>query len=212
MGYDSMTSSRERKILLDEPAPGQDMVYDGAANMTSIAYLMDKQKERHTNGSSWVTPQNYSTPFKSKTPRPFQHNKFPITAQANKFPILGPGQYNLPVGEKESQHLFSASVSWQSRGRAGRSASPSTRVGDRRSSRARLVASGWRRRSAGVARWTPCRRTFSLSNLTFARRTRFATTFAASSRCARSTGTPSRRADDRAPCPASECAVRPQWC
>ena len=119
MGYDSMTSSRERKILLDEPAPGQDMVYDGAANMTSIAYLMDKQKERHTNGSSWVTPQNYSTPFKSKTPRPFQHNKFPITAQANKFPILGPGQYNLPVGEKESQHLFSASVSWQSRGRAG---------------------------------------------------------------------------------------------
>jgi hypothetical protein len=102
-----MSPPPSRGPMLDEPALGQDTVYDGASQMKSTGVLFGPK------GNMWASPQNYSSAFRSKTPRPYQQSA------SQKFPSLGPGQYNAPVGPKENTHLFSASTSWQSRGRSG---------------------------------------------------------------------------------------------
>jgi len=99
--------SSKRGPLLDEPSLGQDTVYDGAHNMKSTSVLYGPK------GGMWSSPQNYSFAFRSATPRPWQR------PASTKFPILGPGQHEAPVGPKGDTHLFSASTSWQSRGRSG---------------------------------------------------------------------------------------------
>ena len=88
---------------LDEPAIGQDTVYDGAAEMHSTAYLFGNR------GGRYSVHRTYGSSFQSATPRPWQK------PAPNKFPNLGPGQYE----PNNDTHHLAATLSWQSRGRSG---------------------------------------------------------------------------------------------
>ena len=100
IGAPQSTGGRRR---LDEPALGQDTVYDGAHESRSTSVMFGPK------GTKWSTQQCYSMPFRSATPRPWQR---PASC---KFPVLGPGQYE-PFNDT---HTLAASTTWASRGRSG---------------------------------------------------------------------------------------------
>jgi hypothetical protein len=102
----SPTRRRGNGVLLNEPSPGLDTVYDGAHDMKSTAFLFGAK------GTRWTTQQAYGASFRSNTPRPWQR---PPTRAETMTPILGPGDYD-PFGDT---HSLSASISWSSRGRSG---------------------------------------------------------------------------------------------
>ena len=93
-------------VLLSDPSPGLDTVYDGASNMRSTAFLFGAR------GGRWSTGQSYSSSFRSATPRPWQRTP---TRAEKMSPRIGPGDYD-PYGDT---HALSSSLSWASRGRSG---------------------------------------------------------------------------------------------
>lgn len=107
----------EQGTLLTEPTPGLDSLYDGAADMTSIAYNMGKR------GGRWVSAQAYSSTFNSTVKREFQK---PLSREQQLVPMYGerggPLHYD-PWGDhavSNAPHILSAgSVYWFSRGRYG---------------------------------------------------------------------------------------------
>jgi len=106
-GKPAATMRRGTGVLLTEPSPGQDTVYDGATQMKSTAFLFGSR------GARWTSPQVYDASFRSKTPRPWQRRPLPNLASAPS--KVGPGDYE-PFGDT---HSLSASLSWTSRGRTG---------------------------------------------------------------------------------------------
>jgi len=102
------TKGSTKGSRLDEPALGQDMVYDGAADSRSTSFLFGP------NNGRFAVKQNYGSSFNSVTPRPWQR------PTPSKYPILGPGQYT----PSNDTHLLAATMSWQSRGRSGPTGSP----------------------------------------------------------------------------------------
>ena len=100
------TRRRGDAVLLHEPSPGLDKVYDGAHQMKSMAFLFGPK------GTKWATSQAYGASFRSATPRPW--NRSPSRAERNS-PVLGPGSYE----PNRDTHSLSASISWAARGRSG---------------------------------------------------------------------------------------------
>lgn len=106
-GLFAPTVRRGHGVLLSEPSPGLDTVYDGASDMRSTAFLCGAR------GGRWSSSQTYGSSFQSATPRPWQ--RAPTARQLQNAPPVGPGDYE-PYGDT---HSLSASLSWSSRGRAG---------------------------------------------------------------------------------------------
>lgn len=118
-------------VLLTDPPPASDTIYDGAHQMKSTAFVYGPP------GGRWSSPQTYGASFRSATPRPWQRKP---SRNESLSPVIGPGDYE-PYGDT---HSLSASISWQTRGRTGPVGHPfdaSRRSPQFQSSTSRCVAS-----------------------------------------------------------------------